>query len=198
MITNSLLQSTFEQALAFAKYVATATPHQQHAWNHFDSLSREKAPLSPAQIKLVRSFTRRVNILVLSGAWCGDCVHQCPLLQQLGELSPVSSVGMIDLRFIDRDEASELAHAAMICGGLRAPTAIFMNEDFDFVSILGDRSLTRYRAMAAKALGASCPLPGAPVPADEIAATRQDWLNELERVHLLLRLSPKLRQRYGD
>jgi hypothetical protein len=86
----------------------------------------------------------------------------------------------------------------MICGGRRVPTVLFLNEDFEFVSILGDRSLTRYRAMAAKQLGASCPLPGAPVPADEIAATRQDWLNEFERVQLVLRLSPKLRERYND
>lgn len=198
MFTQSLLRSTFEQALAYPAYVATGTHHQQQSWNHFDAHSREHAPLAPKQIDLIRSFTRRINILVLSGTWCGDCVHQCPLFQQLAEISPVSSGGMIDLRFIDRDDAAELAEAAKICGGLRVPTVIFLNEDFEFVSILGDRSLTRYRAMAAKALGASCPLPGAPVPADEIAETRQDWLDELERVHLLLRMSPKLRQKHHD
>jgi hypothetical protein len=52
--------------------------------------------------------------------------------------------------------------------------------------------------LAARQLGASCPLPGAMVDADEVGATRQDWLDELERVQLLCRLSPKLRQRYGD
>lgn len=198
MFTQSLLRSTFEQALAYPAYVATGTHHQQQSWNHFDAHSREHAPLAPKQIDLIRSFTRRINILVLSGTWCGDCVHQCPLFQQLAEVAPASSGGTIDLRFIDRNEASELAEAAKICGGLRVPTVIFLNEDFEFVSILGDRSLTRYRAMAAKALGASCPLPGAPVPADEIAETRQDWLDELERVHLLLRMSPKLRQKHHD
>ena len=73
-----------------------------------------------------------------------------------------------------------------------------MNEDFEFVAIFGDKSLSRLRAQAAKALGASCPLPGADVPHDEIAATLADWLAEIERVHLLLRLSPKLRERYED
>ncbi|MBX3390183.1 MAG: thioredoxin family protein [Phycisphaeraceae bacterium] len=198
MFTQSLLRSTFEHALAYPAYVATGTHHQQQSWNHFDKISREHAPLSQIQNELIRSFTRRINILVLSGTWCGDCVHQCPLFQQLAEVSPVSTGGVIDLRFVDRDDASELSDAAMICGGNRVPTVIFLNEDFEFVSILGDRSLTRYRAMAAKALGASCPFPGAPVPADEIAETRQDWLDELERVHLLLRLSPKLRQKHHD
>jgi thiol-disulfide isomerase/thioredoxin len=198
MINQSLLQSTFKDAVPYPAYVASGTHHQQQSWNHFDKLSREHAPLTQMQVDLIKSFNRRINILVLSGTWCGDCVHQCPLFQQLAEVSPASTGGMIDLRFVDRDEASELSEAAKICGGLRVPTVLFLNEDLEFVSIMGDRSLTRYRAIASKALGASCPLPGAPVPADEIAETRQDWLNELERVHLLLRLSPKLRQRHND
>lgn len=197
-MNQELLRSTFQRSVAYSAYTATGTQHQQHQWSHFDQFSREHAPLTSAQIDLIKSFTRRINILVLSGTWCGDCVHQCPLFHQLAEVSPAASGGMIDLRFIDRDDASELAEAAKICGGLRVPTVIFLNEDLEFVSILGDRSLTRYRSIAAKALGASCPLPGAPVPADEIAETRQDWLNELERVHLLLRMSPKLRQKHHD
>jgi len=75
---------------------------------------------------------------------------------------------------------------------------VFMNEDFEFVGLAGDRTLSRYRALAARMLGASCPLPGAPVPEDEIAATLQDWVEEFERAQLLLRLSGKLRQRHGD
>lgn len=75
---------------------------------------------------------------------------------------------------------------------------IFLAEDDEFVSIYGDRTLSRYRALAARQLGPACPLPGAPIPDDEIAATLQDWLNEFERVQLLLRLSGRLRQKYGD
>jgi hypothetical protein len=33
---------------------------------------------------------------------------------------------------------------------------------------------------------------------DELAATLQDWLNEFERVQLLLRLSGRLRQKHDD
>ena len=86
----------------------------------------------------------------------------------------------------------------MLCGGRRVPVFIFMNEEFDLVSLMGDRSLTRYRALAARQLGPSCPVPGAPIPPDELAGTIQDWLDELERVHLLCRLSPKLREKHGD
>jgi len=66
------------------------------------------------------------------------------------------------------------------------------------VSAFGDRTLSRYRALAQRQLGPSCPLPGAPVPDDEIAATFQDWMDEIERVQLLCRLSTKLRTKHGD
>ncbi|MBS0191111.1 MAG: thioredoxin family protein [Phycisphaerales bacterium] len=199
MIAQELLRTSFQNALSYPDYVRTGTAHQVHSWNNFEFVAREHARLTDVQRGLVASFVRRMNVLVLSGTWCGDCVHQCPLLAMIAEVNPASKDdGAIDLRFIDRDVAADLSQAAMICGGRRVPTVIFMNEDFEFVSILGDRSLSRYRAMAAKALGASCPLPGAPVPTDEIVATMQDWLNEFERVHLVLRLSPKLRERHAD
>ena len=78
------------------------------------------------------------------------------------------------------------------------PEHVIMAEDYEPVSVAGDRSLTRYRAMAAKQLAAACPLPGAPVPDEELQATLQDWLDEFERVQLLLRLSGRLRQLHGD
>ena len=78
------------------------------------------------------------------------------------------------------------------------PTVVFLNEDYEFVSVLGDRTLSRYRALASETLGPSCPLPDASLAPDVRAATLGEWLNEFERVFLILRLSPKLRERYGD
>ncbi len=202
MIESRLLKSVFERALPYRAYLATGAPHHQQNWNTFDAHSRADAPLTDTQRALLASFTRRINILVLSGIWCGDCVQQCPLLAQLAECNPATgptpTTGSIDLRFIDRDDAADLSEYLMICAGRRVPVVLFMNEDLDFVALAGDRTLTRYRALASRKLGPSCPLPGAPLPADEIAATRQDWLDEFERVHLLLRLSPMLRHRHGD
>jgi hypothetical protein len=127
----------------------------------------------------------------------------CPIFAAIGAIKaagPSDTPGKpgVDLRFLDRDLNLDLAERIRICGGLRVPVAIFMNEDFEFVSLTGDRTLNRYRALAGRFLGPACPLPGAPVPPDEVAATVQDWIDEFERVHLLLRLSPKLRKRYGD
>ena len=75
---------------------------------------------------------------------------------------------------------------------------VFMAEDYEPVSIFGDRTLSRYRAMAAKQLGGACPLPGAAVPSDELDATLQDWLDEFERIQLMLRTSSRLRAKHGD
>lgn len=102
------------------------------------------------------------------------------------------------LRVLNRDSHMDLAEKVMICGGYRVPTVIFLNEDFDLVGLSGDKSLSRMRAVAARRLGASCPLPGAEAAQDEVAATLSDWVNEVERVHLLVRLSTKLRTRYQD
>jgi thiol-disulfide isomerase/thioredoxin len=190
MVNAEELKSHFDAAKPYAAYVSSGNPSQQESWRRI----YEQAILTGEQRALVAAFTRRMPVLVLSGVWCGDCVQQCPLIARIAEANP----GMIDLRFVDRDEHSELADQVMICGGHRVPTVIFMAEDYEFVSLLGDRTLSRYRAIAARQLGPSCPLPGAPVPPEEMAATMQDWVDEFERAHLLLRLSPRLRQRHGD
>jgi hypothetical protein len=104
----------------------------------------------------------------------------------------------IDLRILDRDEHLDLAEQISICGGLRVPTVLFLNEDFEFVAIHGDKSLSRLRAKANKALGAFCALPNAAATVDETEATLADWVREFEYAHLLVRLSPKLRALHSD
>ena len=199
MLDAPTLKDFFAKGLPFDRYIATASPSQSAGWVNMAA----RAHLTDAQAALVRTFSRRMNVLVLSGTWCGDCVQQCPILHAIAQAHPAPPGSApdapgIDLRLLDRDKHMALANHFTICGGHRVPAAIFLNEDFDFVSILGDRTLARYRAVAARHLGPSCPLPGAPLAADELAATTTDWLNEFERVALLLRLSPKLRDKHGD
>ena len=82
--------------------------------------------------------------------------------------------------------------------GDRVPVALLMAEDFELCGVYGDRTLHRYRAMAVRQLGASCPTGIVGPDKEELVQTLQDWLNEFERVQLMLRLSPRLRQKYGD
>ncbi len=198
MITPDFLAPFFQRALPYDAYVRSGTPDQQASWNAFHARIR----LSTAQADLVRSFSRRINLLVISGTWCGDCVQQCPILDHLARTKPADRASPhapgVDLRFIDRDQAIDLSNAVKICGGNRVPTALFLNEDLEFLALAGDKSLSRLRALALRQLGASCALPGASLPEDELAQTIQDWANDLERAHLIARLSAKLRQRHQD
>lgn len=198
MITPDFLAPFFHNALPYDAYVRTGTTDQQASWNAFHARIR----LTPAQSDLVRAFSRRVNLLVISGTWCGDCVQQCPILDHLARLNPADRSSPhapgVDLRFVDRDQAINLSNAVKICGGNRVPTALFLNEDLEFLALAGDKSLSRLRALALRQLGASCALPGASLPDDELTLTIQDWANDLERAHLIARLSAKLRQRHQD
>lgn len=190
MIETDFLRAKFGQALTYADYVATGTDSQHRAWADFHA----RVSTTSQQATLFAGFTRRMHVLVSSGMWCGDCVQQVPMLDAIAALRP----DLIELRIVDRDQHMDLAKRLVINDGLRVPVVVFMNEEFDFVSAFGDRTLTRYRAIASRQLGASCPLPGAPVPADEIAATLQDWVDQTEHAQLVCRLSTKLRAKHAD
>ncbi len=184
------LKQKHEAGLSYADYLATGTDQQRADWQ----VVYDRAQLTDQQKALLGSFKRKINVIALSGIWCGDCVQQGPLVQRIAEAAPQA----IDLRWLDRDEHMDLQEKVRINAGNRVPVLIFCAEDYEFVSWFGDRPLSRYRAMAARNLGAACPMPGAPVPQDELNATLTDWLEEFERVHLLLRLSGRLRQKHGD
>ncbi|MHC4808863.1 MAG: thioredoxin family protein [Planctomycetota bacterium] len=188
MVNAQSLAADFARSLDYEAYLAT-DPGRAAPWRRIG----EQIALTDAQRHLLAGFQREMKVLVISGIWCGDCAQQGPLLQAIADASP-----RIDLRWVDRDEVPQLAASVRINQGDRVPVAVFMAEDFEPVSVYGDRTLTRYRSMAARQLGGSCPLPGAPVPEDELAGTLQDWLDEFERVQLLLRLSGRLRQKHGD
>jgi thiol-disulfide isomerase/thioredoxin len=184
------LAEQFAAALPYAAYVQTGTDEQKRRWQQVYAATS----LTVDQSRLVSGFTRAMNVLIVSGIWCGDCVQQCPLLQRIAEANPAR----IELRLLDRDQHRDLSERFRINGGDRVPVALFLAEDYELCSVLGDRTLCRYRALARKQLGAACPLAIVPPDADELAATLQDWLDELERVQLMLRLSARLRQTHDD
>lgn len=189
MLGNDAWRGYFERGLDYKAYLAQAKENERPRWQEFGG----KVALTAEQVALLKSFTRRLPVLCVSGTWCGDCVQQVPMLDHIQRGN-----ALIEVRYLERDANLELAEKLKICGGQRVPVVVFFNEDFDFVGLAGDRTISRYRALAARQLGPSCPLPGAPVPADEVAATLGDWVTEFERASIILRLSTKLRQRHGD
>jgi len=185
----AFLERKHRAGLEYAAYLAT-NPDKANRWHEI----APRVALAESSRRLLAGFTREMKVICVSGIWCGDCVAQGPMLEAIA----AANRDKIDLTWLDRDEHIDLANRVMINAGHRVPTVVFMAEDFEPVSVFGDRTLTRYRALAAKSLGPSCPMPGAPIPQDELNATLQEWVDEFERVQLLLRLSTRLRARHGD
>lgn len=182
--------AVFAEGLPYAAFLDRhATPAQRARWDAAHARFR----LTNDQSALLAGFVRRMPVLCLAGAWCGDCVNQCPAFDHFARAS-----GAIDLRFLDRDALPDARDALMINGGQRVPVLVFLSEDGLEVARYGERTLSMYRKLASDQLGPSCPTGVVPPPDDLLAATLAEWLAEFERVQLLLRLSPRLRAKHGD
>jgi len=184
------LSEQFSSALPYEKYLEVGKEDQRRRWKQVYDAAR----LTESQRELLGGFVRQMNILVVSGIWCGDCVEQCPLIQRIAEANSAK----IDLRFVERDQRPELRDKVAINGGHRVPVVLFLSEDYEWCATAGDRTIQRYRAVAMRKLGPSCPIGIAPPDKDELEATLADWLNEVERIQLMLRLTPRLREKYKD
>ncbi len=192
MLMNAdFLKTKFQQALPYDEFVALGEPdgHRPPWDQRFSQLQ-----LTADQDELISGFTRTIKVLCLTGTWCGDCALQGAAMQRIAMANPEA----IDLRFILReDKHADLIVPNQINGGFRVPVTWFMAEDFEPVSRVGDRTLSRYRAMARKALGDAANVL-APEPADPVRTVLEEMLDEFERVHLLLRTSTRLREQHGD
>ena len=182
--------SAFEAALPYPRFLDQfATPAQRSRWDAMHA----RVQLTSDQTALLGGFVRRMPVLVMAGAWCGDCINQCVFFDHFAANCPA-----IDLRFLDRDARSDVAEALKINGGPRVPVALFLSEDFAEVTRYGERTLSTYRRLAADQLGPACPT-GLVPPSEEATTTALgEWLGEFERAQLILRLSPRLRAKYQD
>lgn len=190
MPDTSFLVDKFSAGIPYDRYVQTGNDEHQRRWKQV----YDAAHLTEAQKNLVGGFVRQMKILIFSGVWCGDCIQQCPLIQRIVEANPAK----IDLRFSERAKENELPPDLRINAGSRVPVVYFLSEDNEWCATAGDRTIHRYRALAHARLGPMCPTGIVAPDKDELDATLADWLNEVERVQLMLRLTPRLRQKYQD
>ena len=184
------LFSRFASALPLNDFIARyGTPPQQQRWKQ----TLEAVKLTDTQKALLTSFKREMNVLVLAGAWCGDCSGQCPIFDRFAEAAPV-----IKVRYLDRDDHADVQKELQINGGNRVPVAVYFSEDGFEVARYGERTLSKYRQMMQEFGGEGCSTgivrSGDPL----LVQVTQDWLNEFERAQWVLRLSPRLRARHGD
>lgn len=153
----------------------------------------EQVTLTAAQQSLLQSFSRQMPALCLAGAWCGDCVNQCPIFEHFAAITKA-----IQVRYLDRDDHADVQQALQVCGGNRVPVVVFFSEDGFEVARFGDRTISKYRAMMQTQAGPSCPT-GITIGKDPLLTqVTQDWLDQFERVQWILRLSSRLRQIHHD
>jgi hypothetical protein len=180
----------FADALPYTSFLDQyATPAQRSRWDAMHA----RFCLTVEQEKLLASFARRMPVICLAGAWCGDCINQCPAFDLFARASH-----QVDLRFVDRDAKPQLRDLLAINGGQRVPVVVFLSEDWFEVARYGERTVSIYRRMATEQLGPACPTGLVPPNEEAIAVITAEWLAEFERAQLLLRLSPRLRALYGD
>ena len=192
---QSFWRATFAGALPFDEYLASGPDNHRKRWQTM----AQRVQVNDAPRQRLAQFTRRMNLLCYSGIWCGDCVRQGPILHHLAAAANAAAgTEVVDLRFAERVDDSELADELRILGALRVPVTVCLTEDFFEVGRTGDRMLVTYRRKAQRELGAACDVGLVPPPEAEVAAEVEQWLDHLERMQWMLRLSPPLRARYGD
>ncbi|MEM1446099.1 MAG: thioredoxin family protein [Planctomycetota bacterium] len=192
----ALLRRMYDNAVSYADFVALAEANGQRGpWDQ----RYGQLELTGDQQKLVADFPRDVHVLTLTGTWCGDCALQGAAIQRIAEANP----DRIRLKFLLRDEpAAELIVKSQINAGFRVPVTWWLAEDFAPVFSFGDRTLSRYRSMARKALppdeSAALGLKEPGPDHDPVRAVLDEMLTMFERAQLLLRLSGRLREKHGD
>lgn len=183
-------KSWFDKALPYDEFIGKyANETERQRWQG----AYERIRLTEEQESLLQGFVREMNVLVLAATWCGDCVNQCPIFRRFEEAND-----RIKVRFIERDEAPELRDALKINGGGRIPVVVFLSEDFFECARYGERVLSMYRQLAYSHLQTGKPANIAASGDELLARATTEWLDEFERIHWMLRLSPRLRERHGD
>src|SRR5436190_11636704 len=101
----------YPQGLGYADFIARyANDGQKQRWKQV----HEQVRLTPEQRTLLASFQREMPVLCLLGAWCGDCINQCPIFEHFAAAVPV-----IRVRYIDRDEHADVQRGPTSHGGDR-------------------------------------------------------------------------------
>ncbi len=179
----------WEIAQGYDAFIDGADPNQAERWRE----RAERTPeLTEEQLGLLRGYDRELNVLVYAGAWCGDCARTGPMLKKIADACGEKAT----VKVIARAASEELQDELRILGALRVPVVVFLSEDFFEVGREGDRTLSVYRAKAAREVGREFDA-GILTP-KAISAEFDEWVDIFEKTMIMLRLAPFYRKRYND
>ncbi len=92
--------------------------------------------LNEATEQVVTSLKRKINILVITEAWCGDSGQNLPFIHLIADANP----DKIELRVVLRDEDTSIIDQFLTNGGRAIPKAvIFDAESNEILSVWGPR-----------------------------------------------------------
>ena len=183
--------NVFAEALSYGEFLDShANQSQRERWDAMHA----RFALTPAQQGLLNAFTRRMPVICLTGAWCGDCINQCPVFDHLAQAAPV-----IELRFLDRDALPAVREERSMNGGTRSSHRLL-------VRLAGGFPIRRANPVDLPQAGSR---PARPVYPDRTCTSDQqgsghDHGRMAGRVcpsapaGLSTRLSPRLRSKHGD
>ena len=186
---SDFFKNYFDKALDYESYLNTGTEQEKEKWRSYE----QEVSLTPELIKRISSFKRKLNILVMSGIWCGDCIRQGPIFNAIEKQSK-----LFKFKFIDNRENPELLEELKINGAQKVPVIVCLTEDFYEVSRFGDKHLSVYRSKVDKELGAACDPGILPPEKSALELEINEWIDYFERLQHMLRLAPALRRRYND
>ena len=118
---------------------------------------------------------------------------QRPLVWHVRDIHPLSERWYT--RLMCRRSAKVIAISQAVAAALPCPSKVAV--------VYNGLDLSEYHAeidpaMARTQLGPACDTGLVAPPPDELAAEIGEWVDLFERMHLMLRLSPHLRERHGD
>ena len=186
---TDFFKNYFSKALDYESYLSTGSELEIQKWRSYE----EEVKLSPDIVSRIQSFRRKLNILVMSGIWCGDCIRQGPIFKAIQDQSE-----LFNFKFIDNRENPELMDELKLNGAQKVPVIVCLTEDFYEVSRFGDKHLSVYRSKVEKELGAACDPGILPPEKSALELEINEWMDYFERLQHMLRLSPALRRKYGD
>lgn len=134
------LSNAFEAGMSYAAYCKTiqvlleqgktSGENQSEALLHYTQLNDRRMKriykitrLSDRIIQMMASWERKINVLVLTEAWCGDAAQNIPVLAKVFDGSSIR------LRMIWRDEHLDIMDQFLTNGGRSIPKAIFMDAE---------------------------------------------------------------------
>ena len=180
----------FGQGLAYEAFLRKyGNDEQQRRWSGVHATSRSVG----AAETTTPSFTREMKVLILAGTWCGDCA------KLRSDLRPLCRPERQDRHPLLRSRRqSGIGPGDVDLRGIARTVRPLFERGRFFLAVLAG---TGHFPL----IGTSSPANSVPRVLHRCSPEKtllqnvvQDWLDEFERIQLMLRTSGRLRQLHGD